>query len=412
MNNNHINGWKNSFLLLVSIGISNIGSWIYLIALNLIILDMTSSPLAVSFLYILKPVATLLTNFWSGSLIDRTNKRNLMIQLDILRAIVIFVLPFISTLWIIYAFVLVINMCSSIFYPTSMVYITKLLPNERRQKFNAMRSLVGSGAFVLGPTIAGVLFMVGTPKLAISINAISLLISGMITVLLPNIENNIEESISKTPITLSVLKKDLKVVLNFSSNNRMIVKIVSLYTFILILTASIDSLEASFSKEVLLLTNSKYGLLVSLAGVGFIAGSLVNSIFLTKIKSKKLIWIGSIFLSLGYIIYAFSNNFFMATIGFFILSFALALSNIGYDTFYQNKVPVKLMGRIGSLYGFVQAIFVILFTIIIGYFAKNFSLQIIVILSSFLMLIVSLILFGFILYSSNSKRLSKTCCVD
>ena len=64
----------------------------YLIALNLIVLDFTGSPFAVSLLYILIPVTTLFTNFWAGSFIDRLNKRNLMISLDLIRAILI--LPF------------------------------------------------------------------------------------------------------------------------------------------------------------------------------------------------------------------------------------------------------------------------------------------------------------------------------
>ena len=70
--------WKYPLLLLAGIGISNVGGWIYLIALNLIVLDEWGSPLAVVILYVLKPVAALLTNGWAGSLIDRVNKRNLM----------------------------------------------------------------------------------------------------------------------------------------------------------------------------------------------------------------------------------------------------------------------------------------------------------------------------------------------
>ena len=90
--------WKNPLLLLLGIGVSNLGAWIYLIALNLIVLDMTGSPLAVSILYILIPIATLCTNFWSGSFIDRLNKKNLMISLDVVRALFIFLLPFMDSL--------------------------------------------------------------------------------------------------------------------------------------------------------------------------------------------------------------------------------------------------------------------------------------------------------------------------
>ncbi len=59
---------------------------------------MTVSPLAVSGLYIIKPLATLSTNFWAGSFIDRLNKRKLMVFLDIFRAVFIALLPFMSSI--------------------------------------------------------------------------------------------------------------------------------------------------------------------------------------------------------------------------------------------------------------------------------------------------------------------------
>lgn len=124
--------WKNPLLLLLGIGVSNLGAWIYLIALNLIVLDMTGSALAVSVLYILLPIAALCTNFWSGSFIDRLNKRNLMIFLDIIRALFIFFLPLIESLILIYVWVFIINIASSIFGPTSMVYMTKLIDKKDR----------------------------------------------------------------------------------------------------------------------------------------------------------------------------------------------------------------------------------------------------------------------------------------
>ncbi len=45
--------WKYPMILLFGIGISNVGAWIYFIALNLIVLDITQSALAISALYIL-----------------------------------------------------------------------------------------------------------------------------------------------------------------------------------------------------------------------------------------------------------------------------------------------------------------------------------------------------------------------
>ena len=91
--------WKYSLLLLGGIGISNIGGWVYLIALNLIILNETGSPLAIALLYILGPIATICSNSWAGSLIDRINTRKFMIGLDISRALCIALIPVLPSLF-------------------------------------------------------------------------------------------------------------------------------------------------------------------------------------------------------------------------------------------------------------------------------------------------------------------------
>ena len=55
--------WWQPTLLLSGIGISSLGDWIYLIAINLLVLQMTESPLAVAGLYLIKPIAGMLTGY-------------------------------------------------------------------------------------------------------------------------------------------------------------------------------------------------------------------------------------------------------------------------------------------------------------------------------------------------------------
>lgn len=93
-----MNIWKKPILLLSGIGISYLGNWIYLIALNLSILELTGSAAAVAGLYIIRPIAVLLTNTWAGSVIDRVNKRYLMIAIDLIRGVLVFCIPFIGSL--------------------------------------------------------------------------------------------------------------------------------------------------------------------------------------------------------------------------------------------------------------------------------------------------------------------------
>ncbi|MCA1060050.1 MFS transporter [Rossellomorea aquimaris] len=382
--------WKNPLLLLLGIGISNIGGWIYLIALNLMVLDEWGSAMAVILLYVLKPAGALLTNGWAGSLIDRVNKRNLMATLDFFRAVLIAALPFLSTGWWMYVVVLFINMGSAIFYPAAMTYITTLIPGNDRQRFNALRGLIGSGAFLIGPGIAGLMFMMGTPTFALYLNAMALLLSGGITLLLPKLDDR--SAVHTTGTKWEMIKADWKVVLNFSRRTAFVMVLYILFTGMLVMTAAIDSLEAAFSKEVLHLSDSTYGYLVSIAGGGFVLGSLLNTALSHKFHHMHLMGAGSLVVSLGYIIYACSSDFLTIAIGFALLSFALAFATTGFETFYQEHIPVDIMGRVGSLYGLLEGVLVILLTVLIGVGAEALSIRGAVAGGSLFMLLITLIL--------------------
>ncbi|PEY43082.1 MFS transporter [Bacillus cereus] len=403
---NFLKDWKYPLLLLSGVGIANLGAWIYLIALNVLVYNMGGSALAVAALYVIKPLATLFTNAWSGSMIDRLNKRKLMIHLDIYRALFIAILPLLPSLWIVYVFVFFISMASAIYEPTAMTYMTKLIPVEQRQRFNSLRSLIGSGAFLIGPAIAGVLLIASTPEIAIYINAIAFLLSGFITLLLPNLDKKEASDTTSNTLSLTVLKKDWNTVINFSRKHVYVVCVYFLFQSMFVLATATDSLELSFAKEVLLLTDSEYGFLVSIAGAGFILGAITNTILSKKLAPSLLIGIGSLFIAIGYLIYAFSNIFLIAAIGFFILSFSMAYANTGFYTFYQNNIPVHMMGRIGSIYGLVIAIVTIFVTILSGVATQFISIQLVVIVGSLIMLFITIVLCVFTLFPSQSKLYS------
>ncbi|MFP8782907.1 MFS transporter [Planococcus plakortidis] len=383
--------WREPAVLLTGIGIANFGAWVYLIALNLTVLDMTGSALAVAGLYIVKPAATLLTNFWSGSVIDRANQRNLMITLDVVRAALIACLPFASTLWLIYVFVLLINMAGSMFEPASMSYITKLIPEKNRQRFNAFRSLIDSGAFLVGPAVAGVLFMMGTPVTAIYLNALALVFSALVLSSMPKLENEVSTEFPER-MSWEIIRADWRVVIAFSKNHVLIMTVFFLFSCLMVMATAIDSQEATFSKRVLGLTDGEYGFLVSVAGSGIIVGAIVNTVFTKRLSVTALIGGGSVMVSAGYLIYAFSNSFMGAAIGFFILAFSLAFANTGFHTFTQNNIPVEVMGRIVSVYGLIEALLIIVTTAIIGVASEIVTVQPVVIASTAVMFGISLLL--------------------
>lgn len=381
--------WKNPVILLLAIGISNVGAWIYLIALNLEVLELANgSPLAVGALYMIGPAAVLVTNFWSGSLIDRMNKRKIMIVLDLLRAALVCLLPFTDSLSVIYSIVFLLGMANAAFEPASMVYIALLLAPGQRKRFNAFRSLATSGAFLIGPAAGGLLLVIGTSATAIWLNALALAFSAILAMFLPDVER--EGPSGRVPhMSLRALQEDWQAVRRFSRSNNHVRGVYLVFTAFMVMTSALDSLEVAFATSVLGLSESRYGVLVSIAGAGIIVGSMLNAAFVDRLTVAFLLRAGTLGTAAGYLVYAFSGTFAAAASGFFILAFALGFANTGFQTFCQEEIPAAIMGRFISVFALAEALGIIAVTAVLGVSAHFFSVQVTVIVGSICMLAVA-----------------------
>lgn len=373
-------GWKNPILLILGIGISYLGNWIYLIALNLSILELTGSAAAVAGLYIIRPIAILLTNTWAGSVIDRVNKRKLMIIIDLARGLLVFCIPFIGSLVIIYSLLLLINIVGAFFGPSSAVYITKLVPQENRKRFNSIMSMTNSGAFLLGPAIAGVLIMYFGTELCMMINAVTFIVCEFFIFLLPNVEEG--QHRNRERVDWQLLLNDWRTVTNYVTKAKVFMIVYALFQTAMLIGFALDSQEVTFIKQILQLSDWEYGVIVSITGVGALAGAFVAAVIAKKIPLKWYLGAGMFLTSVGYAWFYSSNSFITATAAFVFLGFFMAFANAGYATFFQNNVPVNIMGRFGSMADMLQGIVQIGFTLILGFLAEWFSLQLVCLIFS------------------------------
>lgn len=365
--------WKNPILLLSGIGVSYLGNWIYLIALNVSILNLTGSAAAVAGLYIIRPIATLITNTWSGSVIDRVNKRRLMISIDIVRGILIFTIPFIGSLWSIYTVLLLINIAGAFFGPSSSVYITKLVPPEQRKRFNSIMSLTNSGAFLLGPAISGILIMSVGTEWCIVLNAITFFVCAGFIYFLPDVDEDL--GVGRAPVSFKTLLGDWKAVMEFTKAAKFFITVYILFQGAMLIGFALDSQEVTFIKLHLGLTDEEYGYITSLTGAGALAGAAVAAAVSKKLPLRYFVGGGLFLTTIGYLLFYASVDFISATSAFVFLGFVMSFANTGYATFFQNNVPVAIMGRFGSIAEMVQGMIQIILTLLLGLMADWFSLQ-------------------------------------
>jgi MFS family permease len=388
--------------MLAAITLASCGEWIYLIALNLKVYQQAEqAAAAVAILYMIKPAAGLLMNSWAGSFIDRMDNRKLMIGLYLIRVIGITGMMLTDSLGQIYLLVFLVAAAGSIFEPASLPYITGLIQKRHWQRFNSFRAIADGSGFVLGPAAAGVLVGIGSVGMALLVNMLLLLLAaGICLLLLPSIKIPIEEASGQH--WLQIWRGDWKLVTAFSRKFAALTLLLLLFSCMTIMTAAVDSMEVAFASEAIGLSEAAYGMLVSIAGAGFIIGSVLLSMVTRYFQAVQLLCYGAAAGAIGYVVFSFSNSFLFASVGVFVLSAALAFANAGYLTYLQEHIPEKQLGRMMSMYQAIESVLIIGMTAVLAGINAMTNVAVAVQIGCFMMLLLAMLLF----YFSKRKSLS------
>ncbi|MGY0691865.1 MFS transporter [Virgibacillus sp. FSP13] len=397
---NTLKSWKNPAILLSSIGISSIGDFIYLVAINIIVYQLTGSAAAVAGLWIIGPLTNIVTKFWTGSFIDYRSKRKVMIVTYIMRAVFICFIPFAPNIMIIYGILVVLSVAEAFFNPSSMTYVAILVPKEKRKRFNSIRSFASSGAFIIGPAIGGSLILLTSVEVTLWLNALFFVIAAILLLFLPEKEQIDKEKIPA--LTFSQVVRDFTVVQKFMSNNKYVSFIYLGFIMVMIFSFAMDAQEVVFTQQVIGLSEMEYSLLISITGIGSVVGAILLSLFSNIFSLRYMIVIGLTMMTIGYVIYAFSWSFASIVVGFVILGFFNVFLNAGMMTFYQNNVPVDIMGRVTSIYQLIQSAVQVVFILAIGLVADLVSLRLTIVTLALVMLLVSFI-FSFLVLKPGKK---------
>ncbi|MER2079773.1 MFS transporter [Psychrobacillus psychrotolerans] len=395
---------KKYHLLLFGFGFSYLGNWIHLIALNLLIWKLTESPAAMAGIYIIGPLARTLTSFFAGSIIDRSNKQRLMVYVDLIRGALVLLIPFMSSIWLIYTLLFFINMASSFFAPSSTYYISKYVPADDKQQFNSLLGMFSSGSFLIGPALAGLIISISSINTAIWINALTFFICAWVIYKLPSVES--QKRISNQPLTWNIIKSDYLVIYQFLRKETYFLSVFLSVQIALMIAFALDSQEATFIKQNLQASDQIYGIMISITGAGAIAGGFAATFFAKKFSTKQYMMHGLFFTVLFYSLFFASPNIILAMVMFIGLGVSMSFSSAGYSTFYQKNVPTDLMGRFGSISSIFTNILQMLFTLLLGVLADLFSLKIISLIFGSIAILIALN-FYFIMSTKHSFKLFK-----
>src|SRR5213593_3590517 len=153
---------RNFRLFFFGQGVSLIGTWMQSVALGWLVLEITNSPFAVGLNQALRSFGVLLFTLYAGVIVDRVDKRRLIVWtqvLQMLEALALAALVWTGrvTTWQVMLLAVLFGIVNAFDIPGRQAFIAELVGKEDLMNAIALNSSMFNAARIVGPAIAGVL---------------------------------------------------------------------------------------------------------------------------------------------------------------------------------------------------------------------------------------------------------------
>ena len=329
--------------------ISHAGDAVFMIALPWLMLDITGSKSLTSLVSMSAYLPAVLFGLFAGVVVDRYNRKWIMIYSDILRALLVAVIPlsliygFISPL-LIGAITFSLSTFSAFFYPARDSLIPHIVTAEELPAANSAISVSGQMSHLLGPLFAGIGISIFGLKHLFTADAISFLFSILLISLIVGPARKL--TIEKHPPKWQGIVEGLTYV-----NSHKGLRILLILTFvnnIFIMGPAIIGLPV-FVREVL---TSDFGVLAKLE-VAMAAGMIVGSFVFWKAEKNispiSILLFGIVMDGATYTLLFIADTSFIAILVLIIHGIGIPLITVSRTTIIQAVVPDEFRGRLFSM---------------------------------------------------------------
>jgi predicted MFS family arabinose efflux permease len=343
--------WLSGFL-------ADFGDGIRLAALPLLAARLTRSPTAVAAVTAVQSLPWLLTGAGLGVLVDRSDRRRLMVIVDVTRAAVIAwlavaILAHSAWLALIYLTAFTTGVGSALRDTAAVTCIPRLVDSARLDSANARMiagQIVGNE---LGPAAGGWLFGL-TAVLPFAVNAGTLGIAVLLLLTLPSIfQPPGQPARQHTATSLAALRHDLAEGLHWLRQHRDVRDVTIAAGVIGALDAAWIAVLVLYVLQILHQKPGIYGVLLAVGGAGGITIGGAGPRITRRLGPWWSLFLAGLVMAVTQAVLGLTADVIIAAVMLTASSAAWALFNMTAVTMRQRLVPSQLLGRVTSLYGTV-----------------------------------------------------------
>ncbi len=368
---------KNYTFMLFFMGniISLIGFGLNLIAVSWMVLEKTGSEYALGKILAAATMPGLILAVFAGVIIDKVNRKWLLVFLDIFRMFVVIGFLYVLSynqfqITFLYPVALMMGLGNSLFWPTAQAFVQELVDKEEYFNANKLLSASYQVGSIFGAGIGGFIVHIYNPLIALWINAFTYAISAILISLAPFERENFQTFEKK--LFNSILK-------GFSYlKTRMDILILGVTTILsdVAIWGSMSVLTIAISKEIFQKGSLGYGIMDGLYGIGALISTIVVGYLVSRIGNANYLLICYIVASVMCLITPIMPNIYLAGIVYLVIGLHNNAARIIVRTIFMENIPNNIMGRVQTIFGVYTRTMVILSSLYAGWLIEYKSLSI------------------------------------
>lgn len=331
---------------------SSLGAAVSQVAVIWIVFVHTGSALAVSYVGVAAAVPGAILGFYAGVLVDRHNRRTLMILSDSIRAVAVGSLAVYLALAgfnlaLILGVVVVLNGFAAFFNPAANALLPRIVRTDELEDANGLLLATNQGAQVVGAALGGLLIVLSGATSGLAVNALTYALSAILIAQIAAEVGAVAPRRTGTPGGPTV-GQDFREGIAYLRAHPVILEITVGFLPVNFLAALCFPFIVVYNADLLAGNAAEFAYLVASISGGIAVGALLVGRLRAR-RAAGITMIGSIGIAgAGALGLAFVHTFVPALVLMAVVGLAVGLINTVYFATMQAIVPNDVIGRVLS----------------------------------------------------------------
>ena len=338
---------RNFSLLWTGQLVETIGNALTSIAASIYVFRQTDSALSVGLMLMATSAPSLLVGLFAGVFVDRYDRKKIMISADVLRAILVALIPVLvplSVVWL-YVIVMLISAIGQFFDPAHESILPEVASDEELAAANSLIAISSFGSTAVGFAAAGLIASAANINWAFYINAITFLFSALCIFLI-----RIKPIQADDDTSVVVVIQNLQAGMRQLFDTPILRSLFTAQVPFLIAAGLFNALLLPFAVRALNASEFEYGIQEGMTSIGFVIGSLLMANLFDRMREGVWMAVSYIGMAIMGIIYSTLFSIPLAILVITISGFLNAPSLIARRVIVQRNTPREMRGRVNSVF--------------------------------------------------------------